>query len=324
MNRSDYFNFIERELSILATRISVRGGLNILDLNIHSENFYLNFFNLLFDWHLTNINSAEQNAAAVDLVDKVNNIIIQVSATATKQKIESALNKKDIAHYSGYSFKFIAISKEAKALQTKVFANPYKLTFSPESDIYDISSILNIIVGLEIDKQKSIYDFLKRELKSGPDPEKIDSNLATIIKILAKENWNQELSGFERVPYDIEEKVIYNQLDTASIIIDDHKVHYNRIDKIYSDFDKQGMNKSISILNGIRSEYIKLILEPNASSDQIFLLVIEQVIKKIRGSANYTPMADEELELSVQILVVDTFIRCKIFKNPSGTAHADP
>ncbi|MEI8209617.1 MAG: SMEK domain-containing protein, partial [Methylococcales bacterium] len=86
MNRSDYFNFIERELSILATRISVRGGLNILDLNIHSENFYLNFFNLLFDWHLTNINSAEQNAAAVDLVDKVNNIIIQVSATATKQK----------------------------------------------------------------------------------------------------------------------------------------------------------------------------------------------------------------------------------------------
>lgn len=52
MNRSEYFNYIERELSILATRINVRGGLNILDLNIHAENFYLHFFNLLFGWNL--------------------------------------------------------------------------------------------------------------------------------------------------------------------------------------------------------------------------------------------------------------------------------
>jgi hypothetical protein len=109
MNRSKYFNYIESELSILATRINVRGGLNILDLNIYAENFYLHFFNLLFGWNLININSTQQNAAGIDLVDITNNIIIQVSATATKQKIESALNKNDIFNYPGYSFKFISI-----------------------------------------------------------------------------------------------------------------------------------------------------------------------------------------------------------------------
>lgn len=29
----------------------------------------------------------------------------------------------------------------------------------------------------------------------------------------------------------------------------------------------------------------------------------------------------EELEMCVSILVVDTFIRCKIFKNPEGYNH---
>ena len=43
MNRSQYFNYIEREFSILATRLNARGGLNILDLNIYAENFYLHF-----------------------------------------------------------------------------------------------------------------------------------------------------------------------------------------------------------------------------------------------------------------------------------------
>jgi hypothetical protein len=217
---------------------------------------------------------------------------------------------------------WLYISKDTKDLRTKIFTNPYNLIFSPASDIFDITSLLKIIVGLEIDQQKGIYDFLKKELKSEPDPEKIESNLATIINILSKENWNQEILGFESLPYDIEDKILHNQLDIARALIDDYKIYYSRIDKIYSDFDKQGVNKSISILNGIRKEYLKLALETVISTDQLFMSVIEKVIQKIRESANYIPMADEELGLSVEILVVDTFIRCKIFKNPSGKTNA--
>ncbi|MDO9269726.1 MAG: SMEK domain-containing protein [Methylobacter sp.] len=322
MNRSVYFNFIEEKLSLLATRIELRGGLNILDLNHHSENFYVHFFNLLFGWELTNLNGVEINAAGIDLVDEKNSIIIQVSATASRQKIESALNK-NLSKYSGYFFKFISISKDSKNLRTKTFANPHNLIFSPAGDIFDIAILLNIIVGMDIDQQKGIYDFLKKELKGEPDPEKVESNLTIIIKILSKENWSQDVLGFEIAPYDIEAKISYNQLDTTRILIDDYKIHYYRIDKIYSDFDKQGVNKSISILNGIRTEYLALALEAAVSPDHRFLSVIEKVIQKIRGSANYIPMPDEELELCVQILVVDAFIRCKIFKNPSGNTYAN-
>ncbi len=319
MNRQAYLNFIEEKLSLLAVRIEIRGGLNILDLNLHSENFYLHLFNLIFGWKLQNLNTEKKNTAGVDLVDTTNRIIAQVSATATKQKIESSL-AKNLLHYKGYTFIFISISKDASRLKAQIFSNPHHLNFLPAKDIFDIPSLLRIIGDMNINQQREIYEFLKKELKSEPDPEKIESNLTTIIKILSKEDWSQGATGFEIIPYDLEVKISYNQLNAAKILIDDYKIHYPRIDKIYSDFNKQGVNKSISILNGIRSEY--LLLGKDISPDQCFFSIIEKVIQKIRASANYIPTPDEELALCVQILVVDAFIRCKIFKNPSGGIDA--
>jgi len=51
-------------------------------------------------------------------------------------------------------------------------------------------------------------------------------------------------------------------------------------------------------------------------------MVIERVIARIHESANYLSMPREELELCVQVLVVDAFIRCKIFANPLGGPDA--
>ncbi len=313
MKRSKYFNLIESKLNFLAYRLEVRGGLNILDLHLLSENFYQHFFKVLFGWDLNNINIVHQNSAGIDLVDTTNKIIVQVSATATKQKIESAL-AKNLSAYKGYSFKFISISKDTKNLRTKTFSNPHNLKFSPREDIFDIPSLLRSISTMDVDRMKEVYQFLKKELKSEPDPEKLESNLTTIINILSKVDWSQGAISIETVPYDIEAKISYNQLDTARGLVDEYKIHYHRIDNIYSEFDRQGVNKSLSILNGIRTEY--LILGSGGSPDQCFFSIIDKVVQKILLSANYTPIPEEELKLCVQILVVDAFIRCKIFKNP--------
>jgi hypothetical protein len=319
MDRLDYFNFIERKLGELGYRIETRGSLNLLELHLHSEDFYQHFINLLFDWKLENLNIVQQNTPGIDLVDSKNKIVAQVSATATKQKIESALTK-DLSRYKDYSFKFISISKNAEDLRTKTFTNPHNLIFLPTKDIFDIKSLLASIKGMPVEKMKEVYDFLKEELKSEPDPEKMESNIANIIKVLSKEDWSHGASSFETVPYDIEDKITYNQLDKARNLIDDYKIHYFRIDQIYSDFDRLGMNKSISILSGIRMEY--LALGTIGTPDQRFFEVIEKVTQRILASSNYTPIPDEELSLCVQILVVDAFIRCKIFKNPLGNADA--
>lgn len=104
MNRSYYFDYVEEKLCTLAVRIGVRSRLNVLNLNLHAENFYVHLFNELFGLSLVNANAYDQNATAIDLVDALNKIIIQVSSTATKQKIESALSK-DLSAYEGYRFR---------------------------------------------------------------------------------------------------------------------------------------------------------------------------------------------------------------------------
>lgn len=68
------------------------------------------------------------------------------------------------------------------------FKNPYNINFNAENDIYDIPVILRHISSLGIDKQKELYEFIKRELGREVDTIRVYSDLAMIINILSKEN----------------------------------------------------------------------------------------------------------------------------------------
>jgi hypothetical protein len=322
MNRAYYFDFIEEKLSSLATRIELRSKRNLLDLNLHSENFYLNFCNELFGWKLKNMNVIKHNAEAIDLIDETNQIIIQVSATATKQKIESALSKESLASFKGYSFKFISIAKDSSKLRTQSYNNPYGINFDPKFDIIDVQFILDTISGFDINNLTRIYVFIKKELSSEVDLSKIDSNLAAIINILAQKDWDKDVEGYQIKPYEIDRKIEFNHLENSKAIIDDYKIHHSRVDKIYTEFNKLGVNKSNSVLSSIHNDYLKN--KTAISDDDLFFKVIELVIDKIQRSANYQVIPCEELELCVNILVVDAFIRCKIFENPEGYIYAAP
>jgi len=54
------------------------------------------------------------------------------------------------------------------------------------------------------------------------------------------------------------------------------------------------------------------------SETKIFLYVIDKVCDEVKRSANFNDISIEELLFCVKILVVDAFIKCKIFKNPEG------
>ncbi len=99
-------------------------------------------------------------------------------------------------------------------------------------------------------------------------------------------------------------------------MIEEYKIHYGRLDRIYAEFDRQGKNKSLSVLGLIQRQYVQE--KASLSDDALFLRVIDRVVELIQDSANYQQLPFDELELCVTILVVDAFIRCKIFKNPDA------
>ncbi|MDX2002682.1 MAG: ABC-three component system protein [Chitinophagales bacterium] len=320
MNRPNYFNVIEERLNLLALRITRRGKLNILDFHGHSENFYQRLLNEIYGWEVMNENENKQNVEAIDLIDHTNKFVIQVSSTSTKQKIETSLSKDLIKSYKGFTFKFISIAKDADDLRKETFKNPHGISFTPTSDIIDIKSILITVRGMTIDNQKRVYKFIKNELSPEVNLLKLESNLATVIGILAKEDWATHNPPSETSTFEIERKISYNGLNTARLIIEDYAIHYGRVDKIYSEFDLQGSNKSQSVLSSIRTEYAKL--NNSFNDDRLFFVIISMVQQKVLNSSNYVSIPIDELELCVSILVVDAFIRCKIFENPANYIYA--
>lgn len=321
MNRTTYFNYIEEKLNTLASRIGVRSKLNLLELNIHSENFFACLCNIIFDLELENLNFSYQNIDGIDLIDRKNKVVVQVSSTCTKTKIESSLSKNVYINYSDYSYKFMSISKNAPdSLKNKTFQNPYSMKFDPKQDIWDVVLLLRKILNQTVIKQRRLYDFIKAELGQEVDCIKIESNLAKVINILAEEKLDSNADSPEINSFAIEDKISFNDLEDAKDIIEDYKIFYHRLDEIYSEFDKEGKNKSISVLQEIRRQYIELNRFNNTPLD-IFYEIINCVMKVIIESSNYIEIPKEELQMCVDILVVDTFIRCKIFKNPEGYNH---
>ena len=90
---------------------------------------------------------------------------------------------------------------------------------------------------------------------------------------------------------------------------------------MYREFDTQEVNKSLSVLNTIKNQYVRLAAVNKKSPDEIFFTIVDNLIEIIMNSKNYIEIPYEELEMCVSILVVDAFVKCKIFKNPEGYSH---
>lgn len=63
MNRDIYVAKIKTLLNILKGEIKDSGKLNLLDINVHVEDFYRDLLNLVYGWQLKNMNQWNQNAA---------------------------------------------------------------------------------------------------------------------------------------------------------------------------------------------------------------------------------------------------------------------
>ena len=315
MNRKKYFDYIEERLTWLSVRVASRGALNMYDINIHCEDFYMHLLNLLYNWNLINANAIQHNTPAIDLIYNGENIIVQVSSTNTANKIQTSLDKLE-KKYANYNFKFISIAKPVKKLRGHSFNIPTGLNvvFNPQEDIYDIASILEKIKSLSITEIKPIYDFIHKELNFESNELKLETGLAHVINELSAINLQSDAINFDTLSFDLENKITKNNLSVFKGVIEQYDVYYNVVQKIYNEFDALGNNKSFAVLQTINKVYLQL--KPQFSGDLLYSAIVENLKEKLSLSANLKQFHTEDLELYVDIILVDAFIRCKIFEKP--------
>lgn len=167
-----------------------------------------------------------------------------------------------------------------------------------------------------------MYDLFKKEFGSAIDPEKISSNLTTIVNLLSEEDLGEEEIPANLHLYKIDEKIKFNELEIIKeTTIDEYIPYYGKLDKIYAIFNQQGNNKTISVFRKIKSFYEKEVLNGGTDNIDKFLNIINNIVNHIIESNNLENFEEEVIEMCVKIIVVDAFIRCKIFKNPRGYSH---
>ena len=320
MKSKEYFDLCINKLAVLAHEVELRNSVNILDLNIYCEDFFARLLNLLFGHTLTNMNATQQNAASIDLIDKTNKVILQVSSTATQNKVQTALSHTTLKSYSGYNFRFVSISKDASDLKKKTFQNPNGLVFSAADDIIDLKTISALLLHKPPSKLQQIYSFLREELSQRDPLPPSETNIAALIKILGNEDLSPAAQNGVPIPFLIEDKIQFNNLDVASELIETYAIYQPRIDKLYASFDVVGKNRSTSVLGMFRATYLKL-KKAGSKNDDLFFEIVESVMEMVKNSSNYSPIPAEELELCIQVLAVDAFMRCRIFKNPKDAKN---
>jgi hypothetical protein len=158
---------------------------------------------------------------------------------------------------------------------------------------------------------------------------KLTSDLTTIVNILGRRLFMADgVPDKDVTAFNPNDKIQYNNVVKFRLILENYKMYVGKLTTIYGEFDGQGTNITRTVLENIRLAYLKEKagqISRNAGKEEIAIIrefadaIIEGVesalLNQIRTSSNIETTSDT-INISLQIILIDAFIRCKILEEP--------
>lgn len=148
------------DLSTLGGQVRMRNAIHYFDLTVTTENFFRDFLNILLGASLKNLNADRSNAPGLDLGDENGKIGIQVTSSATTDKVNNTLKKITPEQASKYK-KIIILGMNKRqrtyAVDTR-FAKQYNFT---TDDIWDLDTLARKAIDLQIDELQALYNLVR-------------------------------------------------------------------------------------------------------------------------------------------------------------------
>ncbi|HIJ66356.1 MAG TPA: SMEK domain-containing protein [Candidatus Hydrogenedentes bacterium] len=159
-------NFLKEINNGLAKiEISIRnlGFQGLFDQNVLCEGFFAGLLNTAFGW---NLELLPRQQIAVDLIDRCQHLLFQVTASRERRKIQSTIDKfsREFDQPSSYHLRFLIIGQRAK--YRKPFKVPSPIRFEEQNDIWDVPRLLERFRRLDTDTLQRIAGYVKREICS--------------------------------------------------------------------------------------------------------------------------------------------------------------
>ena len=308
-------SIITSRLAYLSSEVRLSGSMNLLDSNVLLEDVFKEILNITYGLKLQNANLIKQNIKAIDLIDCSSKTIIQVSSDNSKAKVQTSLDKIELPKYEGYTFKFVCISKGVSHLKKHHFNVPEGISFNAEKDSYDDKRILRDVLAKDIDTIRKLALYLEKSILPATADERRPSVITYVINRLADEPLAEIAVNPDTKSFDLEPKIDFNSLKKWRDIISEYTVFSLLVDKIYRAYDEQGVNKSFAVLSSLHDLYLNLASE--LTGDALFDKLLESVYDIVNKDYECNEsLTREELQMNIKIVLVDAFVKCKIFKKP--------
>lgn len=308
-------SIITSRLAYLSSEVRLSGSMNLLDSNVLLEDVFKEILNITYGLKLQNANLIKQNIRAIDLIDCSSKTIIQVSSDNSKAKVQTSLDKIEQPKYEGYTFKFVCISKGVSHLKKHHFNVPEGISFNAEKDSYDDKRILKDVLAKDIDTIRKLALYLEKSILPATADERRPSVITYVINRLADEPLAEIAVNPDTKSFDLEPKIDFNSLKKWRDIISEYTVFSLLVDKIYRAYDEQGVNKSFAVLSSLHDLYLNLASE--LTGDALFDKLLESVYDIVNKDYECNEsLTREELQMNIKIVLVDAFVKCKIFKKP--------
>lgn len=140
-----------------------------------------------------------------------------------------------------------------------------------------------------------------------------------ISVIAANEKIHEEVEDPDTIPFDIQQKIDFNELDDWNEIIHEFGYLAAEVDKMYEEYDRIGKNTSKAVMHWLRFQ-IYFQLCKKYKGDDLFNQIANKVLFLVQNDPEYDDdMGLEVLTENVYIVLVHAFMKCKIFKKPVTT-----
>lgn len=311
--RDTYCTKIENALTSLQERLEIRVAGNLTDLHVYAEAIMVSVLNPTLELDLKSANISSRNAPAIDLVDDPNKTIIQVSTDPSRDKIQSSLRKDKLAEYSGYHLMFMFLVPRHPRYKSKPFDNPHGVLFDVSKDVLDLGELMVRVRALPMPKLEVAYDSLTREIHlDHANPSKLMRGLSDIVGALMTTNpvkrENEQLIAFR-----IDEKIQKNKLVRSKRDIQELSALTYPLEAIYDEYEREGVGRSRSVFRHLQM----VCKEEDLSPDETYDTIIRNVVEELCMDGRLSDYTYEDVEFYVAVVVVDAFMRCKIFDGPS-------
>lgn len=314
LNREIYLNSIIESLSLLKNEVSLQNAINLYDINIVAEDFYAGLLNLICDYKLTNINNIIKNAQGIDLVDAENRVTIQVTSDNSSGKIKHTIDEFIDNNSHKIYDKLIILILTQKKNYTTDFDTQGLFTFDKSQDIWDVEDLIKKIKKMDINKIKSIKDFLELEFSSKCYSAKSSqaSEVDTIIDLI------EYISGHREVK------------KPRNVIIDPEYKIYKR----FKDFSEGLVSQYTSLFTvyGTAMETVKETLGIDEAQEIVTMIYLQDISVKYLDESNSNPIDalnklvdffEEKLSANgkkydksaIKFYLVSELIKCSVFPN---------